>query len=349
MSKKFTTAQQNYAVHELETLAILEALFKWEDKLIGYRIHVITDHKALEFFKTQINLSPRQRQWIDYMSHFDFDITYVKGELNKVADCLSCYFESDTPNETHKTHKYVRADTQLDPSGEDLLIPCFHKLKEQVIEIHALCSTKLRWSCRLVERQDTQDLEAQAMAKAFAPPSGRNSEPPPSIYTDDGQPTPDTNEDTTLADALFYRTPESTPTVMGDDKFLNTIKREYEQDTLFTIMLKQPDKHKGFTIHDSLLWCTNTRGNEVLCIPWNPKVITTVMDQAHATLGHFSDQRTAEYLRQWYWWPQLLQDVRHFCKTCKLCQRSKGSTKKPTGKLHPLPILTKPWDSIGMV
>jgi hypothetical protein len=52
MSKKFTTAQQHYAVHELETLVILEAMQKWEDKLVGYRIHVITDHKALEFFKT---------------------------------------------------------------------------------------------------------------------------------------------------------------------------------------------------------------------------------------------------------------------------------------------------------
>jgi len=57
MSKKFTTAQQNYAVHELETLAILEALMKWKDKLIGYDICIITDHKALEFFKTQITLT----------------------------------------------------------------------------------------------------------------------------------------------------------------------------------------------------------------------------------------------------------------------------------------------------
>lgn len=60
LSKKFTTAQQNYAIHELETLAILEALNKWEDKLVGYRIHVITDHKALEFFKTQGHLTGRQ-------------------------------------------------------------------------------------------------------------------------------------------------------------------------------------------------------------------------------------------------------------------------------------------------
>ena len=36
MSKKFMTAQHNYAVHELETLAILKALLKWEDKLVGY-------------------------------------------------------------------------------------------------------------------------------------------------------------------------------------------------------------------------------------------------------------------------------------------------------------------------
>jgi ribonuclease HI len=59
MSKKFMSAQQHYAVHEMETLAILEALQKWENKLISKRIHVITDHKALEFFRW---LSNRQ-QW----------------------------------------------------------------------------------------------------------------------------------------------------------------------------------------------------------------------------------------------------------------------------------------------
>ena len=53
MSKKFTAAQHNYHVFEMETIAILEALLKWEDKLIGNKIHIVTDHRALEFFKTQ--------------------------------------------------------------------------------------------------------------------------------------------------------------------------------------------------------------------------------------------------------------------------------------------------------
>jgi hypothetical protein len=35
MSKKFTSAQHNYRVFEMETIAILEALLKWEDKLLG--------------------------------------------------------------------------------------------------------------------------------------------------------------------------------------------------------------------------------------------------------------------------------------------------------------------------
>ena len=35
LSKKFSAAQQNYRAHEHETIAILEALIKWEDKLQG--------------------------------------------------------------------------------------------------------------------------------------------------------------------------------------------------------------------------------------------------------------------------------------------------------------------------
>jgi hypothetical protein len=53
MSKKFTAAQHNYRIFKMEMTAILEALLKWEDKLIGNKIHIITNHRALEFFKTQ--------------------------------------------------------------------------------------------------------------------------------------------------------------------------------------------------------------------------------------------------------------------------------------------------------
>jgi len=135
MSKKFTTAQQNYAVHELETLAILEALMKWEDKLIGYDVHIITDHKALEFFKTQSSITARQRRWMDYLSRFNFDITYIKGDLNKVADCLSRYYKSDNTQDIHMYDEYVHADTHIDPAGEDLPAQRCKEISECIIEM----------------------------------------------------------------------------------------------------------------------------------------------------------------------------------------------------------------------
>jgi hypothetical protein len=38
ISKKFTTTQMNYRVFEIETIAILEALLKWEDKLLEPKV-----------------------------------------------------------------------------------------------------------------------------------------------------------------------------------------------------------------------------------------------------------------------------------------------------------------------
>ena len=63
LSKKFTSPQHNYHMHEHETLAVLEALMKWEDNLLGRKFTVVTDHKGLEYFKIQLNLWPRQTRW----------------------------------------------------------------------------------------------------------------------------------------------------------------------------------------------------------------------------------------------------------------------------------------------
>ena len=58
LSKKFSNVQHNYCMHEHETIVVLEALMKWEDKLLGRKFTLVTDHKGLEYFKTQPVLSP---------------------------------------------------------------------------------------------------------------------------------------------------------------------------------------------------------------------------------------------------------------------------------------------------
>lgn len=76
---KFSDAQWNYRTHEQELLANLEALMAWEDKLLGRKFKVITDHRSLEFFQTQGCLPPRQSKWWEYLSRFNFDVEYVKA------------------------------------------------------------------------------------------------------------------------------------------------------------------------------------------------------------------------------------------------------------------------------
>jgi RNase H-like domain found in reverse transcriptase len=77
--KKFSVAQQHYRIHEHETIAMLEALMKWEDKLLGRKFTLVTDHKGLKYFETQKNLSDRQVRWWEFLSHFNFTIMYVCG------------------------------------------------------------------------------------------------------------------------------------------------------------------------------------------------------------------------------------------------------------------------------
>ena len=59
-------------------------------------------------------------QWMEYLSQFDYDIQYIKGTSNKVADSLSRYYQSDMDENNHSSCDYVTVDTQLNPVGKDL-------------------------------------------------------------------------------------------------------------------------------------------------------------------------------------------------------------------------------------
>ena len=57
---------------------------------------------------------------MEFLARFDYDITYVQGETNLVADALSRYYESDNWDEVKDAPQYVSVDAWLDPEGEDL-------------------------------------------------------------------------------------------------------------------------------------------------------------------------------------------------------------------------------------
>jgi hypothetical protein len=88
-SMQLKGAEKNYPVHKKELLAIMRALKKWHSDLIGIPIVVYTDHRTLQNFDTQHDLSRRQLRWQEFMSQYDMTIVYIPGEDNTIADALS--------------------------------------------------------------------------------------------------------------------------------------------------------------------------------------------------------------------------------------------------------------------
>ena len=70
-------------------MAIMHALTKFKQYLVGNKFMVKTDHNSLKYFLEQKDLSERQQIWVTKIQKFDFDIEYVKGKKNIVADALS--------------------------------------------------------------------------------------------------------------------------------------------------------------------------------------------------------------------------------------------------------------------
>ncbi|RDB15414.1 Transposon Ty3-G Gag-Pol polyprotein [Hypsizygus marmoreus] len=97
-SRQLRGPELHYPVHEQEMLSIMRAITKWRSDLLGTHIHIYTDHKTLENFDTQRDLSRRQARWMEYLSQYEYTIHYIAGELNTVADALSRLPDSCDPH-----------------------------------------------------------------------------------------------------------------------------------------------------------------------------------------------------------------------------------------------------------
>ncbi|KAK4702014.1 hypothetical protein P7C70_g4211, partial [Phenoliferia sp. Uapishka_3] len=98
-SRQFLPAEAHYPTHEQELLAIVAALKAWRIELLGVHFKVLTDHDTLKHLKTQKTLSKRQARWTELLADYDYELSYIPGEQNTVADSLSRYsFGNPTPH-----------------------------------------------------------------------------------------------------------------------------------------------------------------------------------------------------------------------------------------------------------
>jgi hypothetical protein len=85
-SWKLAATETKYAAYDRELLALKESMLAWRFFTEGNHVTVYTDHQVLEQILKQNTLSSRQFGALFTLTNFDYDIKYIKGAKNIVAD-----------------------------------------------------------------------------------------------------------------------------------------------------------------------------------------------------------------------------------------------------------------------
>ena len=88
-SRSFTTAEAKYSVTEQECLGCIYAMKEFRAYLYGRRFTLITDHQALRWLLSRKEQTGRIQRWLWELLEFDFEVEYIPGPQNQVADALS--------------------------------------------------------------------------------------------------------------------------------------------------------------------------------------------------------------------------------------------------------------------
>lgn len=88
-SRVLNKSERNYAVTELEAMAIVFGFVRFRGYLYGRTTKVYTDHRALQFLMSAKLTHGRLARWALYLQEFRFTIVHIPGSENVVADALS--------------------------------------------------------------------------------------------------------------------------------------------------------------------------------------------------------------------------------------------------------------------
>ncbi|KAF8690216.1 hypothetical protein AX14_003067 [Amanita brunnescens Koide BX004] len=250
-SGKFNSAQQNYPVHEQELLAIVESLKRFRGVLHGTEFQINTDHRTLQHFMGQKNLSPRQHRWLDILNEFTFTINYIPGESNVLADALSRIYSDEPSGIVRSETEYVGKDDE-ETDTEDLPGVSRPIYTGAAAVIPTPLPASPQWSACLAElgadRRSYTPTKARgtiplAMKGATKGPRVKRTKPVESVRT-----IPRHGESPTFKSAML-----ETAGNIGI-KFPECVRNRYAEDEFFARIIGQPNVYSDFTLADGLIF-----------------------------------------------------------------------------------------------
>ncbi len=150
-SKKHNSVECNYKIYDKELMIIVCTFKKWWSELEDsiYFVEMITNHKSLEYFMLIKQLSHHQAHWSEFLSKFNYHITYHFNKINDKLNALTRHSENlfkkkNTFNSWYQyQHQIILKTHVLDFNiVENLTLDIFNikimKLQSQIITLNSV-------------------------------------------------------------------------------------------------------------------------------------------------------------------------------------------------------------------
>ena len=152
-----------------------------------------------------------------------------------------------------------------------------------------------------------------------------------------------------VADALSRKAKLATLN-MSQPKYdlVSRIKEGLQQDPLAKDLLEKvlEGKTMRFWQEEGILL---TKGDRLFVPRWG-NLRKEVINECHDSkwAGHPGIERTTALVQASYFLPHIRDDIEAYVRTCLVCQQDKVDYQLSAGLLEPLPLETRPWESVSM-
>ncbi len=337
-SKSLTYAQSRYPAHRLEFYAMKWAICdKFHHWLRGQKFTVWTDNNPLTYILSKAKLDACEHRWVAKLAPYQFDIKYIPGPKNIVADALSrepFVHPSVLHRLTRVPYDKLLAEAAAVRTGcvQDVFRWTTHPLDSPsdtggvAVACHtakvSLSGTMSRQeveavlhSCRHSDNSKSHALLLPHLPQAIMPSESQDVDVLSHEYLMKRQ-----QEDNVVKRVIYFVERGQRPNRrerMNEPTAVLKFMKHWEQLLMKNGVLHRVSKNS-----------VTKKKTYLYVVP--DAVKTMVLKGIHDQAGHQGQQRTLYLARQRFFWLGLEKDVREYVKCCRRCVISK--TPEPEGR-----------------
>lgn len=285
-SKALNKAEKNYATIEKELLAIVWSIKHFRPYLYGRKFEICTDHKPLIYLFSMKDPSSRLTKFRLLLEEYDFDITYIQGKNNMIADALSRISITKLKEINNKINENIFAITRMQSSK-------LNKVNtSKSLNGHNVFGSKIFEI--IIENNMTEEIKMlKEEAKILIKPA---------------------------KSLIQLRRIMKSLEIICKEYNINelVIKLHSKNAQIFYKEINENELLKGMpTIH--------IIKNNIVVVN-DDETKNLIMNDFHMlpTAGHAGIKRTLKTLKQKYVWKNMNENVENFIKKCTLCQKNKN-------------------------